>query len=170
MSIEQTSKPWANMSKPSNFVAHILYTGTRKKNSISNCWKNEWFVFCDVFSKPPRKTCYKSKSCNFTLITCLSRRFRKNITKDKSLIFSTILNEFFFGACIQKMCYKIEWFTHVCSWFARLLNRHIHEKPLPMFLRNYHYYQWSSTITSGIVLNHDRRTWSRDLNRNRNYD
>ena len=104
MSIEQTSKPWANMSKPSNFVAHLLYTGPRKKNFISNCWKNEWFVFCDVFSKPPRKACYKSKIAWFTLITCLSRRFRKNITKDKLLLFSTILNEFIFGGPVYKRC------------------------------------------------------------------
>ena len=26
MSIEQTSKPWVNMSKPSNFEAHLFYT------------------------------------------------------------------------------------------------------------------------------------------------
>ena len=103
MSIEQTSKPWANMSKPFNFVAHLLYTGPEKK-FIKNCWKNEWFVFCDVFSKPPRKACYKSKIAWFTLITCLSRRFRKNITKDKLLIFSTILNEIFLGRPVYKRC------------------------------------------------------------------
>ena len=97
------SKPWANMSKPFNFVAHLLYTGP-EKNIIKNCWKNEWFVFCDVFSKPPRKACYKSKIAWFTLITCLSWRFRKNNTKDKLLLFSTILNEFIFGGPVYKRC------------------------------------------------------------------
>ena len=78
----------------------LLRFWPRKKFFIKNCWKNEQFVFPDVFSKPPRKACYISKMTwftNFTNITCISKRFRKYIRKHKLVIFSTILNENFFS-------------------------------------------------------------------------
>ena len=42
----------------------------QKKNFTKNYWKFEQFLSWNIFCKPARKVCYKSKSRHFSNITC----------------------------------------------------------------------------------------------------